>query len=224
MEAGRKVGSLVLTGPMKELSWCSIGPGMHAAMQMPVTVLHFFADAPAATADALRQAVAKAPPGQAMLRASSVELADDGVWLALEPGVVGTLADELPLVAPMPGDQLERLFRSLADGLGVFHDLRQAHGSPRPENIFRLEDGSLKLAPFSLDRMIRAAGTELDPEYTPKLPSMLLHRFEAPEDMSGAGDELSMQRDVYQIGATFYELATGVPIYPVEGGPAFDTY
>jgi CheY-like chemotaxis protein len=116
--------------------------------------------------------------------------------------ITGPCADELLGGAPVPEPTLRALAADIAAGLGALHAAGVCHRDLKPGNILRHPDGRWLLADFGLahlgdgQRLTRAGHVVGTPEYM------------APEQTE-AGGEPGPPADLYSLGATLYQLATG---------------
>lgn len=102
-----------------------------------------------------------------------------------------------------PDQAMDLLFR-LLDILGYLHSVGVYHCDIKPGNIFIQPDGTPKLIDFGAVRTktLQHQGlVQITPGYTP------------PEFYPGRRSEIGPWCDMYELGATFYELITGqVPL------------
>lgn len=100
----------------------------------------------------------------------------------------------------IPADQAEGLLVYVLDILQHLHDQKIYHCDIKPGNIFIMPDGMPKLIDFGAVRSkeLQHQGlVQITPGYTP------------PEFYPGSLRELGPWSDIYELGATFYELLTG---------------
>lgn len=119
----------------------------------------------------------------------------------------GGALSEQPL--PLPLSLLRRLLCEVVDALLVVHAAGVLHRDIKPQNLFVSPLGSAKLADFGA-----ASLRELGLTQTEGLVGTL--GYMAPEQLRG--DTLTFATDVYGLGVTAFELATGRLPYP---GPDF---
>jgi eukaryotic-like serine/threonine-protein kinase len=112
-----------------------------------------------------------------------------------------TLGEALGRHGPLPPSRAARLALEVAAGLDYAHQAGVCHGSLKPGNILLADDGSVKVADFSIAR----AATEEDPGRTGEV--LRADGFLAPEVVSG--DDADGRADVYGLGACLYEMLTG---------------
>lgn len=107
---------------------------------------------------------------------------------------------------PMPPGQLTEIGIQLADAIAYAHENGVLHRDIKPANILIDDDGTALVTDFGIARNISD-----DPTITSTLSGSL--RYMAPERFRGASDERS---DVYSIGLTLFEIATGQPAFTSE--------
>ncbi|KAF0244595.1 MAG: serine/threonine protein [Planctomycetota bacterium] len=133
--------------------------------------------------------------------------------------------EAFPEVAPLPrppaGEapggkpyftRLAELFRDAALGLQHLHDRGVIHRDVKPGNIMVTNDGRTVLMDLGLAQIAGEASLTT--------PAGILGtlKYAAPEQVTHSVTKVDARADVYGLGATLYELATGRP--PYEGGNA----
>jgi eukaryotic-like serine/threonine-protein kinase len=142
---------------------------------------------------------------------SSGSLRDGALYVVSEPSEGESLETLLRRQGPLPLVRIVELMLQVCGALIEAHDAELVHQDVSPETLFltRQSDGSpcMKVRGFGARRALHAISEErqLDSSH-----------FTAPEQLPGA---LSVDRrtDVWGLGATIYELATGHR--PFEQGP-----
>jgi serine/threonine protein kinase len=114
-----------------------------------------------------------------------------------------TLGQAIAHHGPMPPSRAARLSMEVAAALDYAHQAGVCHGSLKPGNILLADDGTVKVADFSIAR----AATEEDPARTGEV--LRADGFLAPEVVSG--DDADGRADVFGLGACLYEMLTGRP-------------
>jgi serine/threonine protein kinase len=112
-----------------------------------------------------------------------------------------TLREALGRHGPLPPSRAARLSLEVAAALDYAHQAGVCHGSLKPGNILLADDGTVKVADFSIAR----AATEDDPGRTGEV--LGVDGYLAPEVVSG--DDADGRADVYGLGACLYEMLTG---------------
>ncbi len=117
-----------------------------------------------------------------------------------------TLRRRLQRGAP-PVAQALQIAAGIADGLAAAHALGLVHRDVKPENVFLVASGGLKLLDFGLARPSPERATEDDRSLTQ--PGMLVGTasYLAPEVASGG--TATAASDLFALGAVLFELLTG---------------
>ena len=128
------------------------------------------------------------------------------------PGSI-TLADAGPTCladfpAPLPPDALIRLSLGLARAVAGMHERGVLHRDICPANIVlsgQAQTGCL------VDFALASTFAELRPEFLPHSQIAGTLAYLAPEQTGRTGRPVDQRADLYALGATLYELATGAP-------------
>jgi len=111
------------------------------------------------------------------------------------------LRDRLQFQGPLSVPELIRLASELCDALEHIHGRGIVHRDVKPDNIMLLPDGRAKLMDFGIaqfqfdDRSRTSGGFQGSPAYM------------SPEQV--AGKPVDGRSDIYSLGVTLYEAATG---------------
>ncbi len=110
---------------------------------------------------------------------------------------------------PMPTDMpwLVRLSLALAHVIAAIHERGVVHCDISPGNIIIGDDGSPYLVDFALAMTV----AELRPEFAHPNEIVGTLPYLAPEQTGRTGRSVDRRADLYGLGATMYELATGRP-------------
>src|SRR3954452_8949303 len=143
----------------------------------------------------------------------------DGLAQLLEaPGYPGSLvlADAgdtaLPRLAmPLAVDELIRLAGALARAVAGMHRRGVLHRDIAPANIVISGEGDPCLVDFAL----ATSFAELRPEFTHHTQIVGSLPYLAPEQTGRTGRSVDQRADLYALGATLYELATGAPPFGI---------
>ena len=100
------------------------------------------------------------------------------------------------------------LLRQAAAALGRLHEQGWVHRDVKPANLLLRADGSLALADFGCARR-RGTIDAQPPGSVAGTP-----RYAAPEQSQGAAAQ--PPADVYSLGAVWYEMLCGQPLFPGE--------
>jgi eukaryotic-like serine/threonine-protein kinase len=125
----------------------------------------------------------------------------DVAYIVMELVNGPSLGEALGRHGPLPPSRAARLSLEVAAALDYAHQAGVCHGSLRPSNVLLADDGTVKVADFSIAR----AATEDDPGRTGEV--LGVDGYLAPEVVSG--DDADGRADVYGLGACLYEMLTG---------------
>jgi signal transduction histidine kinase len=118
------------------------------------------------------------------------------------------------LAKPVAVDDLIRLAVELAAAVAGMHRRGVMHRDIAPANIVLSRDGDPCLVDFAL----AAPLAEIRPEFTHHTETVGTLAYLAPEQTGRTGRAVDQRSDLYALGATLYELATGAPPFGT-GGP-----
>lgn len=104
-------------------------------------------------------------------------------------------------LAPLPWPEVCRILRDIASALALIHARGYVHRDVSARNVWRTEDGRLKLLDFGT---LAPFGKRSDVAGTPP--------FIAPEAVHGR--ELDQRTDLYSLGALGYWMLTGLHAFP----------
>ena len=108
---------------------------------------------------------------------------------------------------PLAADALIRLGSGLARAAAGMHGRGVMHRDITPANVVLSPDGAPCLVDFALATSI----AELRPEFAPRSEIVGTLAYLAPEQTGRTGRPVHQRADLYALGATLYELATGAP-------------
>ncbi|QRP42803.1 AAA family ATPase [Amycolatopsis sp. FDAARGOS 1241] len=108
---------------------------------------------------------------------------------------------------PLAIDELIRLAGKLAHAVAGMHRRGVLHRDITPANIVISGDGDPCLVGFAL----ATSFAEIRPEFTPHSEIVGSLAYLAPEQTGRTGRSVDQRADLYALGATLYELATGQP-------------
>jgi eukaryotic-like serine/threonine-protein kinase len=127
----------------------------------------------------------------------------DVAYIVMELVNGPTLREALGRHGPLPPSRAARLSLEVAAALDYAHHAGVCHGSLKPGNILLADDGTVKVADFSIAR----AAAEDDPGRTGEV--LGVDGCLAPEVVRG--EDADGRADVYGLGACLYEMLTGRP-------------
>ncbi|MGI5247348.1 AAA family ATPase [Dactylosporangium sp. CA-139066] len=111
------------------------------------------------------------------------------------------------LAKPLDVDDLTELGLALARAVAGMHRRGVLHRDIAPANIVISRDG----APCLVDFALASSLAELRPEFTHHTEIVGTLAYLAPEQTGRTGRSVDQRADLYALGATLYELATGAP-------------
>jgi serine/threonine protein kinase len=127
----------------------------------------------------------------------------DVAYIVMELVNGPNLREALGRHGPLPPSRAARLSMEVAAALDYAHQAGVCHGSLRPGNILLADDGTVKVADFSIAR----AATEEDAGRTGEV--LGADGSLAPEVVRG--DDADGRADVFGLGACLYEMLTARP-------------
>jgi len=115
------------------------------------------------------------------------------------------------------------LMLQIADGLAAAHEKGVIHRDLKPENLFITAEGRVKILDFGLAKVESAFDDGTDSETATRQTSpgtvMGTLGYMSPEQVRG--QECDQRSDIFSLGATFYEMLSGVR--PFRGDTSADT-
>jgi serine/threonine protein kinase len=111
------------------------------------------------------------------------------------------------LPKPLPADRLAGLGLGLARAVAGMHGRGVIHRDITPANVVVGDDGTPCLVDFAL----ALSFAEIRPEFTHHAEITGTLAYLAPEATGRTGRPVDQRADLYALGATLYELATGAP-------------
>jgi signal transduction histidine kinase len=112
---------------------------------------------------------------------------------------------------PLALDDLIRVATALAEAVAAMHGGGVMHRDICPANIVISPDGAPRLVGFGLATSLG----EIRPEFTHHSQIVGTLPYLAPEQTGRTGRPVDQRADLYALGATLYELATGAPPFGV---------
>ena len=134
-----------------------------------------------------------------------MEIFSEGIWnnrpfLVLEYLKGETLLDKIEFYTKFSVKESCQIMTQLLDAIQYTHDHKIIHRDIKPQNIFYLSNGTVKLGDFGI------AKNEKEAENHGKILGSV--HFLAPEVLTGK--PFSISSDIYAAGITFFQLVTGV--------------
>lgn len=134
-----------------------------------------------------------------------MEIYQEGIWqnrpyLVLEYLNDQTLLDRIEFYTKFSVQEACEIMLQLLDAIEYTHQHKIIHRDIKPQNVFYLANGTIKLGDFGI------AKNEKDAENHGKIIGSV--HFLAPEVL--LGKPFSVASDIYAAGITFFQLITGV--------------
>jgi serine/threonine protein kinase len=132
----------------------------------------------------------------------------DGAFLVMEY-VDGMQLDEFisRTTGPIPTNQLKQLFGQILDGFIYAHGKKVVHRDIKPGNILVTEDGIVKILDFGIAKIL----TEGNQKLTKTGANLGTVLYMSPEQVKG--ETVDVRSDVYSLGVTLFQMATGQSPY-----------
>ena len=137
--------------------------------------------------------------------------AGDRSFLVMEFVRGGTLKSRLRQ-GPLPLDEVRAIGAAMADALENAHGQKVLHRDLKPGNVALTTDGQPKILDFGLALLV--SGDAATGRLTQAGTVMGSLAYMAPEQLTGESED--PRSDIYALGATLFELATGRPPFPVD--------
>ena len=136
---------------------------------------------------------------------------DDPPYIVMEMIRGRSLLAEIEQRGPMFAEVAACIGALLADALGAAHKASIVHRDMKPANVMISHDGRVLLTDFGVARL------ETEDSLVTKTGALLgTPAYMSPEQATG--DVATAKSDLYSLGATLYQLATGT--LPYAGSPA----
>ncbi len=134
------------------------------------------------------------------------DVLEDGTPFLVMEFLMGTTLRQRIATSPLPLPEALEAIAQVLDVLAVAHERHIVHRDLKPDNLFRTDDGTLKVLDFGIARM----RDELRPAYdTRSGMTMGTIGYMPPEQARGLSAEIDARTDVWALGATLYSLLTG---------------
>lgn len=110
----------------------------------------------------------------------------------------------------LPPDEAIGVTCALLDVLHAAHNAGVVHRDVKPENVFVLRDGTIKLMDFGIARLLDGSNA------TRTGALMGTPAFMAPEQAGGRTRDVDARTDIWSVGATLFFLLTGEEVHPAQ--------
>ncbi|HEX2900116.1 MAG TPA: serine/threonine-protein kinase, partial [Bacteroidia bacterium] len=111
---------------------------------------------------------------------------------------------------PIPTAQLRELFGQILDGFVYAHGKMVVHRDIKPSNFLVTRDGNIKILDFGIAKIL----TESNQKLTKTGANMGTVLYMSPEQVLGG--PLDIRSDIYSLGVTLFQMATGQCPYDAE--------
>ncbi len=127
----------------------------------------------------------------------------------IEGRTLRALAERTPEVSA-----LLAVFRQIAEAIAAAHAVGIVHRDIKPDNVMLRADGYVKILDFGLARLARMSHPEAETGAEVAPPSAVAGtaRYMSPEQVRG--EAVETPSDIFSMGLTYYELATGSHPFP----------
>ncbi|AKT36965.1 serine/threonine protein kinase [Chondromyces crocatus] len=141
-------------------------------------------------------------PGVVEIR--DIDVTDDGVpFLVMELLDGEPLWDRAQRLDGIDAPELLRITDELLDVLAAAHDQGIIHRDIKPDNLFLLRDGRIKVLDFGIAHLRDGVRTELRTRAGATLGTV---SYMAPEQVKGTG--VDQRSDLFSVGATMFRIVT----------------
>jgi predicted Ser/Thr protein kinase len=139
---------------------------------------------------------------------------EDGIPFIAYEYVEGKTLDHVIAGERLSAEKIADIGAQVAAGLAYAHERGILHRDVKPQNIIVMEDGRVKILDFGLAKktgvaLRKADGQQLDTTTVETAVGTIVGtvQYMSPEQI--AGEELDGRSDVFSLGITLYEMATG---------------
>lgn len=204
--AERTIGRYRITDIVAEGGWSIVYKGFHSVLRLPVAV-KMLKHSMALDSDFFDtfQREAETIAGLThdnIVRVYDIEQSYKTVFIIMEYLSGITLRHIIDTGFRLPLSRILRILTQVCAGLNYAHQQGVVHQDVKPGNIFIQEDEKVKIVDFGLATPI--GGCSDDMQGSP--------HYMAPEQIEG--EPVDARTDIYSLGITAYEMATGSRPYP----------
>jgi len=132
----------------------------------------------------------------------------DGVFITLEY-IEGKTFDEYikEISGPIPENRAIKIFIQILDAVGYMHSKNIIHRDIKPGNFILNENDFVKIIDFGIAKTLGDENYKITKDGTKVGTTMYM----SPQQIRG--QILDRRTDIYSLGATFFEILTGLPPY-----------
>jgi len=147
------------------------------------------------------------------------DVAEDGAAFLVMELLSGVTCDELwtHFGGRVPIDVASAVAIELLDVLGAAHARGILHRDIKPANVFVTREGILKVLDFGIARVRDSMAISSAATGTGVL--LGTPAFMAPEQVMGKPSDIDARADLWAVGATIFNLASGEMVHEAETGP-----
>jgi len=147
------------------------------------------------------------------------DVAEDGAAFLVMELLTGMTCDELwtHFGGRVPIDVASAVAIELLDVLAAAHGRGILHRDIKPANVFVTRDGALKVLDFGIARVRDSMAISSAATGTGVL--LGTPAFMAPEQVMGKPSDIDARADLWAVGATIFNLASGEMVHEAETGP-----
>jgi serine/threonine-protein kinase len=142
-----------------------------------------------------------------LVEVSDLGVSSDGrVFFAMELLSGLTLRELLHRTGRLRSDQAIMIAVQVLDALGAAHETGMIHRDVKPENVFILRTGSVKLLDFGVAKALQSSS---GPALTAAGVAIGTPRYMSPEQAEGK--PIDTRSDIYAVGVLLWEMLVGRP-------------
>jgi serine/threonine-protein kinase len=142
-----------------------------------------------------------------LVEVSDLGISTDGrVFFAMELLAGLTLRDLIHRTGRLRADQATTIAVQVLDALGAAHEAGMVHRDVKPENVFILRTGAVKLLDFGVAKALQ---TSSGPALTAAGVAIGTPRYMSPEQAEGK--PIDARSDIYAVGVLLWEMLVGRP-------------
>ncbi|MDQ1239386.1 MAG: eukaryotic-like serine/threonine-protein kinase [Thermodesulfobacteriota bacterium] len=204
--AERSIGKYTITDVVAEGGWSIVYKGFHSVLKLPVAIKmlkHNIAIDPEMSRKFENEAeIIAGLNHENIVRVYDIEHMYRTIFIVMEYLDGVTLKHILENRLPMHIPEMLRVLVQICEGLGYAHAKGLVHQDVKPGNVFVHAGERVKIVDFGLASPVGGCSDDL--------PGTAFYM--APEQIEG--DPVDVRTDIYSLGITAYEMATGHRPFP----------